>query len=109
MTMYVFRTFKKVPFSLYQQNYLFDHSCILHFDVFQAMKDFIARQPMGRVGTAQEVADLCVYLASDEVSAPLDIVILTFWPTVLISNIKHDYLAVELHDRTSPHHRRRLG
>jgi 2-keto-3-deoxy-L-fuconate dehydrogenase len=27
---------------------------------------FIARQPMGRLGTAEEVAMLAVYLASDE-------------------------------------------
>ena len=31
----------------------------------QAMKDFIARQPMGRIGTAEEIASLVVYLASD--------------------------------------------
>jgi 2-keto-3-deoxy-L-fuconate dehydrogenase len=35
-------------------------------DVEQARKDFIARQPMGRLGTAEEIAALCVYLASDE-------------------------------------------
>jgi len=35
-------------------------------DVEKARADFIARQPMGRLGTAEEVADLCVYLASDE-------------------------------------------
>lgn len=35
-------------------------------DPVQARRDFIARQPMGRLGTAEEVADLCVYLASDE-------------------------------------------
>ncbi len=35
-------------------------------DPVQARKDFIARQPMGRLGTAEEVAALCVYLASDE-------------------------------------------
>ncbi len=29
-------------------------------------KDFIARQPMGRLGTPKEIADLAVYLASDE-------------------------------------------
>ena len=27
---------------------------------------FIARQPMGRIATPQEIAALCVYLASDE-------------------------------------------
>lgn len=34
----------------------------------QAMKDFVARQPMGRIGAAQEIADLVVYLASAESS-----------------------------------------
>ncbi len=28
--------------------------------------DFIARQPMGRLGTAEEIATLAIYLASDE-------------------------------------------
>ncbi|SHI06018.1 SDR family oxidoreductase [Marivita hallyeonensis] len=31
-----------------------------------AMKAFVARQPMGRIGTAPEIADLVVYLGSDE-------------------------------------------
>jgi len=35
-------------------------------DPVQAKKDFIARQPMGRLGTPKEIADLAVYLASDE-------------------------------------------
>ena len=35
-------------------------------DPAQARRDFVARQPMGRLGRAEEVADLCVYLASDE-------------------------------------------
>jgi 2-keto-3-deoxy-L-fuconate dehydrogenase len=35
-------------------------------DPVQARKDFIARQPMGRLATAGEVAPLVVYLASDE-------------------------------------------
>jgi len=35
-------------------------------DPVQARKDFIARQPMGRLGTAEEIAAICVYLASDE-------------------------------------------
>uniref|UniRef100_A0A8C9VXX9 Dehydrogenase/reductase SDR family member 6 n=1 Tax=Scleropages formosus TaxID=113540 RepID=A0A8C9VXX9_SCLFO len=38
-------------------------------DPEQARKDFLARQKMGRMCTAEEVAHLCVYLASDEVSA----------------------------------------
>ena len=35
-------------------------------DYDAAMKAFVARQPMGRLGEAQEIADLVVYLASDE-------------------------------------------
>lgn len=35
-------------------------------DPVQAKRDFIARQPMGRLGRPEEVADLCVYLGSDE-------------------------------------------
>jgi 2-keto-3-deoxy-L-fuconate dehydrogenase len=35
-------------------------------DPVQARADFIARQPMGRLGTAEEIGELCVYLASDE-------------------------------------------
>lgn len=35
-------------------------------DPAQARKDFIARQPMGRLGNAEEIAQLCVYLGSDE-------------------------------------------
>ncbi|WP_010104267.1 SDR family oxidoreductase [Verminephrobacter aporrectodeae] len=35
-------------------------------DPVQARKDFIARQPMGRLATAQEIAPLAVFLASDE-------------------------------------------
>ena len=35
-------------------------------DPVQAKKDFIARQPMGRLGTAEEIASLAIYLASDE-------------------------------------------
>lgn len=35
-------------------------------DYEAAMKAFVARQPMGRLGEAEEIADLVVYLASDE-------------------------------------------
>ncbi|WP_050605463.1 SDR family oxidoreductase [Ruegeria sp. 6PALISEP08] len=34
-------------------------------DYDQAMTDFIARQPMGRIGSAEEIAELALYLASD--------------------------------------------
>jgi len=35
-------------------------------DPVQAKKDFIARQPMGRLGTAEEIAAMAIYLAVDE-------------------------------------------
>jgi NAD(P)-dependent dehydrogenase (short-subunit alcohol dehydrogenase family) len=35
-------------------------------DPEQARKDFIARQPMGRLATAEEIAGIAVYLGSDE-------------------------------------------
>ena len=35
-------------------------------DPEQARKDFIARQPLGRLGTAEEIAAMAVYLAGDE-------------------------------------------
>ena len=34
-------------------------------DYEQAHRDFVARQPMGRLGTAVEIAELALYLASD--------------------------------------------
>jgi 2-keto-3-deoxy-L-fuconate dehydrogenase len=35
-------------------------------DVEEARKAFVARQPMGRVGTPEEIAEVAVLLASDE-------------------------------------------
>ena len=35
-------------------------------DPVRARKDFIARQPLGRLGTAEEIASIAVWLASDE-------------------------------------------
>lgn len=35
-------------------------------DYDQALKDFISRQPMGRVGKSEEIAALALYLGSDE-------------------------------------------
>jgi 2-keto-3-deoxy-L-fuconate dehydrogenase len=37
-------------------------------DVEKARASFLARQPMGRLGRAEEIAELAVYLASDESS-----------------------------------------
>ncbi|WP_343717458.1 SDR family oxidoreductase [Inquilinus sp.] len=37
-------------------------------DIEKARAAFVARQPMGRLGTAEEIASLAVYLASDEAS-----------------------------------------
>jgi len=37
-----------------------------HADPEQARKDFIARQPMGRLGTVDDITGILVFLASDE-------------------------------------------
>jgi NAD(P)-dependent dehydrogenase (short-subunit alcohol dehydrogenase family) len=37
-------------------------------DPAQARRDFVARQPMGRLATAEEMAETFVYLVSDESS-----------------------------------------
>ena len=35
-------------------------------DYDKAMKDFVARQPMGRLGSTEEIASLALYLASED-------------------------------------------
>jgi len=35
-------------------------------DPVQARKDFVARQPMGRLGTVEDLVPIFIYLASDE-------------------------------------------
>ena len=35
-------------------------------DPVKARQDFIARQPMGRLGTAEEIGAMCAYLATDD-------------------------------------------
>jgi 2-keto-3-deoxy-L-fuconate dehydrogenase len=45
-----------------------DRIAALGSDVEKTRGDFIARQPMGRVGKPEEIAALAVYLASDESS-----------------------------------------
>lgn len=35
-------------------------------DPIEARRAFVARQPLGRLGTAEEIAAMAVYLASDE-------------------------------------------
>ena len=50
--------------------YDFTLSCPMHELTcvsLQARSAFIARQKMGRLGTAEEIASMVVYLASDEV------------------------------------------
>lgn len=37
-------------------------------DVVKVRSGFVARQPMGRIGGAEEIAALAIYLASDESS-----------------------------------------
>jgi 2-keto-3-deoxy-L-fuconate dehydrogenase len=44
----------------------FDERMAAHGDAEKARAEFIARQPMGRLGQPEEIAALAVYLASDE-------------------------------------------
>ena len=46
---------------------LFKKKFLFNLYLFKARSDFIERQKMGRLGSATEIAQLCVYLASDEV------------------------------------------
>ena len=39
---------------------------LLSLDPVQARKDFVARQPMGRLGTVEDMVGVMIYLASDE-------------------------------------------
>lgn len=56
----------------------------------QALSDFLKRQKTGRFATAEEIAQLCVYLASDEVSIPPPrelIILIIFSHYLVIKNI----------------------
>uniref|UniRef100_A0A4W3JEI3 Dehydrogenase/reductase SDR family member 6 n=1 Tax=Callorhinchus milii TaxID=7868 RepID=A0A4W3JEI3_CALMI len=63
-------------------------------DPDQALSDFLARQKTGRMATAKEVAHLCVYLASDEVSGWLAFKLYTNYCAKCISNLHHDILYI---------------
>ena len=52
---------------LSMQNFLIHSMILFHSFICQAYKDFMARQPSGRLGKPEEVANLAVFLASDEV------------------------------------------
>ena len=45
---------------------LHDRVSVLGGNSEEVLKSFVARQKIGRLGTAEEIAALCVYLASDE-------------------------------------------
>jgi len=45
-------------------------------DPEEAYKRFVARQPMGRLGSAEEIAAAVTFLASDEVKTKLILIIL---------------------------------
>ncbi|MBZ3891745.1 3-hydroxybutyrate dehydrogenase type 2 [Sciurus carolinensis] len=61
----------------------------------EALNDFLKRQKTGRFATAEEVALLCVYLASDEVSIPLPRKLITLYHIdyYLLINLKSFRLA----------------
>ena len=48
--------------ALWKTNVLPNH------EIEKAKQDFIARQPLGRIGKAEEIASLALYLSSDESS-----------------------------------------
>ena len=65
-------SFTEYESTLYELKEISIHTPSLHSrlkdtgDYEKAKNDFIARQPLGRVGRADEIASLALYLSSDE-------------------------------------------
>lgn len=62
-------------------------------DPEQARKDFLARQKMKRLGTAEEVAGAVAYLVSDEVTVTSSSIrrsVCNFFHSLLIARIRSD-------------------